>query len=464
MAQDHLNSSNDSPVLTCKWKDCTLTFSDPETLYVHLTNDHVGRKAYGNLCLTCHWDNCTVALTKRDHITSHIRVHVPFKPHACNICGKPFKRPQDLKKHEKLHEPDHNRASSHDSVASYMNHPNPMYSTQQYQVPSQGYPNSYIHDSYAHNVQGYSSPSSDSSDPPYIPNSVPMPSQLNYFFNDVVQNKQTQPQFSPQTDHMLSSLDLYLTNQSVLPVGLQTEQDFQQFHSYMNQLAGTMGEPELFQYAQSPNYMPQQVDPNYGSQQFNPSSPTYSMQMNQYPASTGQQMNSQYVPSMPQVAPSPLNQNYMSYTLVPQTRASRKTGLDEKSSSRDSSPESPKRSPRSSPYPLEKETLPKCPKPSPYSDIELSFENLKLAPIKNPLPKSPQSSSSVDPSPNSKPESNTQAIKDQARRRLLIRLMEKVTKLYSEKQKEPASPTLVKQDSQDTKASLYPQLSELECS
>ncbi|KXN67529.1 hypothetical protein CONCODRAFT_26339, partial [Conidiobolus coronatus NRRL 28638] len=69
----------------------------------HLTNDHVGRKAYGNLCLTCHWDNCTVALTKRDHITSHIRVHVPFKPHACNICGKPFKRPQDLKKHEKLH-------------------------------------------------------------------------------------------------------------------------------------------------------------------------------------------------------------------------------------------------------------------------------------------------------------------------------------------------------------------------
>ncbi len=39
---------------------------------------------------------------KRDHITSHIRVHVPLKPHKCDFCGKAFKRPQDLKKHVKV--------------------------------------------------------------------------------------------------------------------------------------------------------------------------------------------------------------------------------------------------------------------------------------------------------------------------------------------------------------------------
>ncbi|KAI9469245.1 hypothetical protein BX667DRAFT_459284, partial [Coemansia mojavensis] len=74
-----------------------------EVLYTHITNDHVGRKSTGNLCLECKWDGCNVKRTKRDHITSHIRVHVPLKPYKCSLCAKSFKRPQDLKKHEKTH-------------------------------------------------------------------------------------------------------------------------------------------------------------------------------------------------------------------------------------------------------------------------------------------------------------------------------------------------------------------------
>lgn len=68
----------------------------------HLCDIHVGRKSTNNLCLTCAWGTCRTTTVKRDHITSHIRVHVPLKPHKCDFCGKAFKRPQDLKKHVKV--------------------------------------------------------------------------------------------------------------------------------------------------------------------------------------------------------------------------------------------------------------------------------------------------------------------------------------------------------------------------
>lgn len=94
-------------VVQCRWEGCSLTYDDPETLYQHLCNDHVGRKSTNNLCLTCKWVDCDVSCAKRDHITSHIRVHTPLKPHSCATCGKTFKRPQDLKKHERIHTEDH---------------------------------------------------------------------------------------------------------------------------------------------------------------------------------------------------------------------------------------------------------------------------------------------------------------------------------------------------------------------
>ncbi len=118
----------------CHWVGCGRGIETPELLYVrnraylqmpsrlinspcvkdHVCDAHIGRKSTNNLNLVCGWGNCQIEVVKRDHITSHIRVHVPLKPHRCEFCGKAFKRPQDKKKHVKTHAEDPNTAHASD--------------------------------------------------------------------------------------------------------------------------------------------------------------------------------------------------------------------------------------------------------------------------------------------------------------------------------------------------------------
>ncbi|RDX51859.1 hypothetical protein OH76DRAFT_1346022 [Lentinus brumalis] len=120
------SSEEPAPGHRCQWLSCEKVLPDPEALYNHLCNDHIGRKSTGNLCLTCKWKDCGTTCAKRDHITSHLRVHTPLKPHVCDICKKPFKRPQDLKKHEKIHTEEHHAQHKHSKAITVVD---PAYSS-----------------------------------------------------------------------------------------------------------------------------------------------------------------------------------------------------------------------------------------------------------------------------------------------------------------------------------------------
>ena len=47
-----------------------------------------GRKSAGTLSLECKWTGCHAKASKRDHLTSHCRVHIALKPHVCSV--RPF--------------------------------------------------------------------------------------------------------------------------------------------------------------------------------------------------------------------------------------------------------------------------------------------------------------------------------------------------------------------------------------
>ncbi|KAI8384035.1 hypothetical protein BD560DRAFT_322561 [Blakeslea trispora] len=296
-----MNYTKDTTRYSCRWESCSKVYTDPEHLYSHLTNDHVGRKSTGNLCLTCHWDNCEVSVVKRDHITSHIRVHVPLKPHHCPSCDKAFKRPQDLKKHERIHndelnEPVRIRSSTQRKSDDLLKVPiSPPHSTAAYSDDSWTQPYSQL---------STVSPSSDGYDSFNSPNSIKQepstPSYSNAMSESIINNlmfmddsNQIKTEYNSD---MIENLDLF---QSLVDAGsinpnslnVNTEEQLNNFNLWLAQLT------ENIENTHEPSYdypvTQQQVSHTDMLLQFNPSP---IMQQDLYPTSNEQDI---YVRSYP---------------------------------------------------------------------------------------------------------------------------------------------------------------------
>ncbi|CAG83098.1 YALI0B13640p [Yarrowia lipolytica CLIB122] len=212
-------SGSDGENLVCKWGPCGKTFGSAEKLYAHLCDAHVGRKCTHNLSLVCNWDNCGIVTVKRDHITSHIRVHVPLKPYKCDFCTKSFKRPQDLKKHVKTHADDNEQA--HNAYAKpHMQHTHQQQQQQQRYMQYPTYASGYEYPYYRYSQPQVQVPMVPSyaavghmPTPPMHPH-APIDRKRQWdttsdFFDDIKRARVT-PNYSSDIASRLSTIEQYI--------------------------------------------------------------------------------------------------------------------------------------------------------------------------------------------------------------------------------------------------------------
>lgn len=215
--------------IMCKWGPCKEVFVNAEMLYNHLCDDHVGRKSNRNLSLNCDWDGCKVQTVKRDHITSHIRVHIPLKPFVCTTCTKKFKRPQDLKKHIKTHADKTTKQKAQQQQQMQQQHSQQMQS-QQYPPLTNNF------DINFDNMLNMDYELHDQS-------RKRKPEMVTQFFDDVKKSK-IQPRYNNDMINKLNSLDFNLNNELSLPPlsskFYKSNQELYDTNSFFNQLSASL--------------------------------------------------------------------------------------------------------------------------------------------------------------------------------------------------------------------------------
>eukprot|EP00158_Paraphelidium_tribonemae_P004766 Partr_v1_DN26957_c2_g1_i1_m7336 len=102
---DDSASEHQNEQLMCHWatgpnmEACGRIFTNGVSLFNHVNDEHIGRRQTHNLSLVCNWlkvdapdgkevmvHQCGYTGDKRDHIVSHVRIHIPsYRPHQCKV-------------------------------------------------------------------------------------------------------------------------------------------------------------------------------------------------------------------------------------------------------------------------------------------------------------------------------------------------------------------------------------------
>lgn len=113
------NSDAGNQPVVCKWENCLTVFMNCELLHKHVGEAHALKQKIDDFEYSCKWGACNKAtFKKREHLLSHLMVHIPLKRFKCITCQKKFKRSHDLKKHLKIHLRDNDDSSNNLSSAS----------------------------------------------------------------------------------------------------------------------------------------------------------------------------------------------------------------------------------------------------------------------------------------------------------------------------------------------------------
>lgn len=108
------NSDAGNQPVVCKWENCLTVFMNSELLHKHVGETHALKQRSDDREYSCKWGACNKAtFKKREHLLSHLMVHIPLKRFKCITCQKKFKRSHDLKKHLKIHLRDQDDSSNH---------------------------------------------------------------------------------------------------------------------------------------------------------------------------------------------------------------------------------------------------------------------------------------------------------------------------------------------------------------
>lgn len=83
------NSDAGNQPVVCKWENCLTVFMNCELLHKHVGEAHALKQKIDDFEYSCKWGACNKAtFKKREHLLSHLMVHIPLKRFKCITCQK----------------------------------------------------------------------------------------------------------------------------------------------------------------------------------------------------------------------------------------------------------------------------------------------------------------------------------------------------------------------------------------